>query len=180
MIEEAHLPVFNLSIENLSGEVWRPVYLLESCAVISNYGRVKRLKRAMIASTGARRVYDERIMKSTLITRYVERTGRYHYQLYTTVSVNRVHHSFYPARMVYYLFRSTFPINDPEYVVGFLNGNELDIRPENLTLQHIPNFKGLLLSEQHTIPVAEKIRLFNKAEFDKQIIHRKNMISCYN
>lgn len=180
MLQENTLPIFNTDLQSLKGEVWQPVHGMGQVAAISNFGRVKRLARAVVCTTGTMREYKERILRPTVSSRYVYSTGRYHFQLVATVSANNVSNTFYPHRMVYYLFNRAFPIDDPEYVIRFRNHNELDIRPENMLLQHFHNLKGKRLSTLRKFSASEKARLIGKVEFNKPVVLRKKSISCYN
>lgn len=148
--------------------------------VVSNLGRVKRLRRNVTSSVGAFRTYNEKILRPNITTHYVYDSARYHHQLTAKVHYNRCHHIFYPAKMVYYLFNNTFPIHDPNYIIGFKNGNDLDFRPENLSLHHLPNGKGAKLGNSRKFSILDKMRLLNKAELDLPVIRRKNTVSCYN
>lgn len=59
----ANIPVWqNLSLKDLNGEKWVPIKLYH----ISNYGRIKSLKKQYRNGTGGLIVLDKRILKQTM------------------------------------------------------------------------------------------------------------------
>jgi hypothetical protein len=174
------LPIFNFSLNDLPGEHWRPVYGAEDYAVISQFGRVKRISRGVVAITGARRTYKDRIFKSMVRTYYRMRDGRYTYSLICLVSAGDFRLTFNPMRMVYHRFCSTFPFHDQDYMISAINGDDLDIRPDNLRLTHIPNAKSVLHKDKTTENPERTIRLYKKAIISNSIIHRVKLVSCYD
>lgn len=51
-----------LDLENLENEIWKPAVGFQNY-MVSNYGRIKSLKRVSITANGARRTFPERIMR---------------------------------------------------------------------------------------------------------------------
>lgn len=63
----ANIPVWqNLSLKDLNGEKWVPIKGFEHLYHISNYGRIKSLKKQYRNGTGGLIVLDKRILKQTL------------------------------------------------------------------------------------------------------------------
>jgi hypothetical protein len=174
------LPIFNFSLDDLPGEVWRPVFEAEKYAVISQFGRVKRIGREVIASSGDLRYYRPRIFKSTVRTSYKMSDGKYTYTLLCQVTVGRYYFLFNPMRMVYYRYCNNFPIHNQDYIVSAINGDDLDIRPDNLRLLYIPNVKASMNRDRRSRNPDRNIRLYKKAIISNSIIHRIKLVSCYD
>ncbi|MFX1707214.1 hypothetical protein PV783_24815 [Chitinophaga sp. CC14] len=177
--EKDVLPIFNFSLDDLPGERWLPVYGCEKFALISQFGRVKRIAREFQTNTGAIRYYKERIYKSNVKTTIVFKDGGYHYQLICIVCAERVHYIFNVMRLVYYLFNKEFPFHNADFSVVAKNRNDLDIRPENLELIYRPDSKAVFLSTRQKFTPERKMRLFKNATYAKEVIYRRAQISCY-
>lgn len=174
------LPLFNFSVADLPGEMWCGIPGLEKYVQISQFGRVKRLGRKRTTKKGICRYYGDRILKSVLIPRQSFHENAYHFGLICTVAIEGVTHSFNPMRLVYYLFKSNFPLEDIDYQVSVINGDDLDIRPQNLRLTHFPRYTRQYQKyrESH-LTVEKKIRFYKNTNFSKAVIARRAFISCY-
>lgn len=177
---ETTLPIFNFSLDDLPGEVWLPVEGSEDFALISQYGRVKRIARQFTTAVGDTRYYGERIYQPTVKTYSTFKSGGYRYHLCCTISAERSHRVFNVAKMVYYLFNKPFPMDDIDYKIMPINGNDLDIRPNNLELLFTKDPKTDILRIKPTFSLEAKLRIFNKMEYSKDLIYRLEVISCYS
>jgi len=108
------------------------------------------------------------------------RDGKYNYTLICQVSVGNFHFTFNPMRMVFYLYCNSFPIYNQDYIVTTKNGEDLDIRPDNLLLTHMPNAKSIMNRDRIANSPERNIRLFKNAILSKSVIYRMQLISCYN
>lgn len=178
--EKSVLPIFNFSLNDLPGEIWLPAYRCEQFALISQFGRVKRIARDFLANTGAMRHYKARIYRPNVKTTVAFKDGRFHYHLVCTVCAEREHYIFNVMRMVYYLFNQEFSYDDADYSIVPMNGNDLDIRPQNLELIYRPDSKASSLSVRQKYTPERKMRLFKNAIFAKEVIYRRAQISCYD
>jgi len=170
------LPIFNFSLEDVPGEIWKPIPGLEEFAHISQFGRVKRLARTVVTIAGVWRFYDARILKAVLNPRRTCNGEQYNFGLGCSLSVEGVHHFITPARFVYHLFKAPFEYKSPRYAITSINGNDLDIRPENLQLgtAYVFQKKRPHQSEE------TRIKRMKKAKVDKSVLIRRKVLSCYN
>lgn len=175
--EKAYLPVFNFSLRNLPGECWRGIPGLEEHVLISQFGRVKRKPRRLVTINGAHRRYGTRILKPN-VTQHTNFTQRkYRFDIKCMVQIEHRHYTFSPIRMVYHLFKEQFPYEDPHYRVIPINGNDLDIRPENLMLSYVE----IITDTPYTkLNVEGKIKLYKKLKVPNAFIRRRQYVSCYN
>lgn len=130
--------------------------------------------------TGTIRIYKERIFRSTVRPRSVFKDGNYGYGFLCTVSYGSAHHVFDPVRMVYFLFKEEYPLENPHYLISTINGNDLDIRPENLELTYVRNYRLNYRRSNDGNVLDKKIRLFRRATFSQDVIYRKSLVSCYS
>ncbi|MGN7706818.1 NUMOD1 domain-containing DNA-binding protein [Chryseobacterium sp. 22543] len=177
---ENTLPIFNFSLQDLPGEVWLPVHGSEDFALISQFGRVKRIPRHFTSLIGDNRYYGERIYQPTVKTYTTFKSGGYRYHLCCTISAERTHRVFNVAKMVYFLFNKPFPMDDIDYKIIPVNGKDLDIRPDNLELIFVKDPKIDILRIKPTYSLDAKLRIFNKMEYSKELIYRLGVISCYS
>lgn len=122
------------SLENRPGEGWDDIPGLDGYYQISNFGRVKRVKREIFDSQGGRYVLPAKIrlaQKNHSPNRFTHDDT---IRLQIAVQVQNHKHTFMVHRMVYYCFVAPFNLDDNKLNVIAKDGNELNMRPDNLLL----------------------------------------------
>lgn len=106
----------NLSMEDICGEIWKPVVGYESDYMVSNYGRVKSIFKEIVDVKGRRRPHKQKILRQAFTS-----TG------YLFVNLrgkpNKVH------RIVGYAF---IPLREGATEINHKDCNPLNNRVENL------------------------------------------------
>jgi hypothetical protein len=98
-------PYLNLSLEDMEGEIWKPVPDFEAYYMVSNLGRIKRLARTVDYKDGRKaRFLKERIAKMTIIGRYSTYYKEYRPRLSFAAITEDAQRSLLPPRVVYSAF----------------------------------------------------------------------------
>lgn len=127
------LPAYlDLGLSNRKGEQWKDFPGYEGLYKISNYGRVKALKRV---SEGKQQKWYPETIKYLTIAVGLDSSGKKKVEPpVVTLCKNQVKKTHRVARWVYYLFVKPFSINDASLRVYCLDKNPLHIWAKNLVL----------------------------------------------
>src|SRR5262245_11515599 len=125
-------PYQNLSLEDIEGEVWEDVPGFDGTYHISNYGRIKSLRRWKGAVHGGGYYTKERILKTrpvTSLNRYVKENT---YSLGASLKMDGKVRSIAVARLVYYVFVASFDIDNLELIISYKNLDGRNVKLGNL------------------------------------------------
>jgi hypothetical protein len=127
-------PYQNFSLTDMKGEEWEDIPFLDGVFQISNYGRVKAVRR-WVEITGRQGYWlKEKIRKTQILTRIFSDGKRKHRYLGFWCRFERKKYCIGIARMVYHLFVRKFNLEDRRLAVSCRDENTLNIRPDNLFL----------------------------------------------
>lgn len=121
----------NTSLENLSDEQWILIEGFENYA-ISNYGRIKSIRRSSPTYNGGEKIQPEIIMKLFFIKRFNSYLNRDFYGIQCSLCSNGQKYRKSIARLVYYHFVEKFDMDDRNIVISFKDGNSLHTQVDNL------------------------------------------------
>lgn len=110
----------NLSLEDIDGEIWKPIKGYEGIYEVSNYGRVKSVFLTFTEKNGKVRSHKPRI-----ITQHFSTTGCLHVDLFKNASKK----TFKVHRLVGFAF---IPCDRDDYVINHKDCNPLNNHVDNL------------------------------------------------
>jgi NUMOD4 motif/NUMOD1 domain len=122
------------SLKDREGEEWDDIPFLDGAYQISNYGRVKSLRRWMETPAKGGHWILEKILKTHVGTQIISNGKRKLHRLKISISFEGKKQSLGIARMVYYLFVEKFDLKDRRLVVSCKDENAFNILPGNLIL----------------------------------------------
>jgi NUMOD4 motif-containing protein/NUMOD1 domain-containing protein len=132
---KAQFPYQQFSLADMKGEEWDDIPFLDGAYLISNYGRIKTVKRwVQINSGGAGYWLKERIRKVRVSSQLVSGGKRKLTRLAATLQFEGKPFGVSIARLVYCLFVKAFELEDRTLLVVCKDGNPFNIRPDNLQL----------------------------------------------
>lgn len=117
----------NLSLEDMKGEIWKPLVGYEEYYMISNLGRVKSLPR------NTERIINGNLLKYEIkesIRKQVLDTRKKNARLSSSINIDKHRKEFQIPHAVYSTFVESFDIK--EYKIVHLDGDTLNNRVENL------------------------------------------------
>ncbi|MET3539209.1 NUMOD4 domain-containing protein [Chryseobacterium limigenitum] len=158
-IEDKYLKevLLNFSLEDLRDEEWKVIEGFDSYA-ISNYGRIKSLKRSVINSNGGEWKMPDRIMKLHVGKYYNKYVKKDFYSVRCRLSLEGKDYGKSVPRLVYYHFVGKFDMDDHKLLISFKDHNQFHVHSDNL--------EKLSVSEVHFKTMKEgrgKKRNFNRA-----------------
>jgi hypothetical protein len=164
-IEDQYLKevLYNNSLDNLPEEEWKLIEGFENYE-ISNYGRVKSLKRITITPR-SRREEPEKIMElffTKYSNRYLERN---YYNIFCSLSLEGIKHRKSIARLVYYHFVKKYDMDNRSVVISYKDSNSFHL--------HYNNLEQLSISEQ-------RYKMFRKDRAKSWKSDHQQPISQYN
>jgi hypothetical protein len=159
-------PYKNRSLKNIKGEQWEDIPGMYGYFQVSNFGRIKRLRRESIAKSGILRVYNEQIIAPRVGKTPNTYTSDLTYQLSAHLGLDGKKYHIPIRRLVYYCFVSPFDLEDSSINIVSKKGNGLDVRPANLLM---------LTDSQLWRRVVDKKRVI--LEFRSPNIHRIGMLA---
>ena len=151
----------NRSLEDLPGEIWKPVIGYEDIYAVSNLGRVKSLDRFTVVENDPRSRVHTRKHKGRILTQGLNDDGYLFVGLnYNNKGVQRLVH-----RLVYQSFISSDLQNgDRDSTVNHKNTVKTDNRVENLELMsrlenthdfyHNPDFENIREARREKLRIA--------------------------
>jgi len=141
-MKEKKYPYQNLSLEDMKGEVWEDVPGLDGVYLISNFGRIKSLRRWVEREfTGGYWTHD-RIVRCCIQKQILLTGKRTHRLLRKTIVYNGKSLSISIARTVYNLFVKKIDFRDRSVIVTYKDEDAFNICPSNLLLTN-PSESGL-------------------------------------
>ncbi len=127
-------PYQNRSLKNLKGERWDDIPFFDGAYQISNFGRVKALRRWIERPRNGGFWSKEKILAPVIQTQPVSNGKRQLIRLAIAISFEREKYSIPIARLVYYLFVKKFNLTDRRLFVSCKDEDALNIHPKNLVL----------------------------------------------
>jgi hypothetical protein len=131
-MKEKKYPYQNLSLKDMKGEEWEDVPGLDGAYLISNYGRIKSLRRWVENPAKGGHWKRELIISVKPHVQIVSKGKRKIMRLASTVKYEKKPYSISIARVVYCLFVKKFDLYDRCIFISYKNEDPLDIRPANL------------------------------------------------
>jgi hypothetical protein len=132
--ENNKYPCYNRSLKNIESEEWEDIPGFDGYYMVSNFGRIKRMKREQVNSRGVVRIFKEQIIapRISLAPNHYKKDFTYHLFAHFSLEGSRYHLPI--RRLVYYCFIEPFDLKDKTIIIICVNGNGLDVRPMNLKL----------------------------------------------
>jgi hypothetical protein len=127
-------PYQNRSLKNIKGEHWEDIPGLDGAYCISNFGRVKSLRRWIQRELSGGFWLREKILAQRKQIQLVSDGKRKLYRLTAQISYSGKKYSIYIARTVYFLFVKQFDLQDRSLVASYKDGDPFNICPQNLIL----------------------------------------------
>jgi hypothetical protein len=136
-IEDQYLKevLYNNSLDNLPNEEWKMIEGFENYE-ISNYGRIKSLKRITI-SQHSQREEPEKIMKLLYVKYLNKYLNRSYYNIFCSLSLNSAKYRKSVARLVYYHFVEKYDMDNRSVVISYKDSNSFHLHYKNLELLSI-------------------------------------------
>ncbi|WP_312175717.1 NUMOD4 domain-containing protein [Chryseobacterium sp.] len=123
--------LYNSSLQNLPDEMWKAVEGFDQYA-ISNYGRLKSLKRQSPSLFGRERMLPEKIMKLIFVKSFNQYLQKQSYAVHCTLSSDGKKYRKSVARLVYYHFIEKFDYSDRRISIMSKDGDSLHVHQSNL------------------------------------------------
>jgi hypothetical protein len=133
-MNEKKLPYLDLDLRNRKDEDWADIPFLDGAYEISNFGRVKALRRYVERAANGGFWKKEQILKLRLSSQLVSGGKRKLWRLQVLIRFEGRKYAVSVARMVYWIFIKKFDWEDRSRVVSFKDENPKNIRLENLIL----------------------------------------------
>lgn len=127
-LQKADHPWENFDTKNMRGEVWVDLIGYDGVYEVSNFGRIKSLRKWVNRSTSGGYFSKERIRKPGIIRHH---SYRDQFSLYIPLTIDGVTSNFTVARIV---LESFGRIIGPDQTVHHVNGKSHDNRLSNLTI----------------------------------------------
>jgi len=145
-------PCHNNSLTDLKAEQWKDIPGFDGYYRVSNFGRIKRMKREQMNSRGVVMVYKERILAPRIYLAPNHYVSDFTYQVFAHFSLGAKRYHLPVRRLVYYCFVKPFDLKDKTISILCKNGNGLDLQPRNLKLASLTEASKRVLSENRRIP----------------------------
>jgi hypothetical protein len=121
----------NNSLEDIENEQWEIIEGFENYN-ISNYGRLKSIRRISWTHNGGERILPEIIMKLIFIKQYNNYLKSDFYSIQCTLCYNGQKSRKSIARLVYYHFVEKFNMEDRSIIISFKDNDSLNLHVDNL------------------------------------------------
>jgi len=131
---ESTYPCYNKSLKNLKGEKWEDIPGLDGYYRMSNFGRLKAIRRELVNSRGVTMLYKEKILAARIALAPNHHVSDYTYHLFAHISLAGKRFHLPVRRLVYYCFIKPFDLKDKTINVICKDGNGLNVRPSNLKM----------------------------------------------
>ncbi|SEO00121.1 NUMOD1 domain-containing protein [bacterium A37T11] len=133
-MSEKIYPYQNLSWEDMEGEEWKGIPLLEKYYEVSNMGRIRRLAYVRKSKTGKDVFVKPKVLvqiKQTALNVFLNETRIY---MRISPAMNGKTHNHRVGRLVYNAFVKPFNIRDKNFVIFYKDDDTLNNRADNLYL----------------------------------------------
>lgn len=137
MSKKLNYPYQKTELESLPHERWDDIPGLDGYYEISTFGRIKRLYREVLTSDGKVMRFQERIIRSFPDKQYNKTVDEYNFHLSANLTIEGRTFKIAVARIVYYVFKKKFDLEDMNLVVIAKDGDGKNIRLSNLQLADI-------------------------------------------
>ncbi|MCU7550411.1 NUMOD4 domain-containing protein [Chitinophagaceae bacterium LB-8] len=134
MATKKNFPYQILDLADLEGELWEDVPGFDGAYLVSNFGRIKSLRRWRNAGKGGGYYTEEKILRLRTSTKPNHHLKTKTYNVGVSLKMDGKVRSTSVAKYVYYAFVAPFDLDDPELVVSFIDCEGRNLRPENLIL----------------------------------------------
>ncbi len=131
-MQKKEFPYLNRSLKNIKGEQWEDIPEADGYYQVSNFGRLKRMKRKTITKKGSVIIYKEMIIAPRVMKSFNTYISDITYQLSAHFTIETKKYHIPVRRLVYYCFVKPFDLKDSSINIVSRKGNGLDIRPDNL------------------------------------------------
>jgi hypothetical protein len=138
-----------LTLEDLPGEKWKDIPFLDGVCEISNYGRVKSLRRWVENKTKGGSWKKERILRMRIHEQIVSGGKRKNYLLSNIATYEGRKHHIQIGRIVYYLFVKKINLDDRTIFIGYKDGNPFNVHCDNLFLTSPANTITAAYKKKH-------------------------------
>lgn len=145
-------PCYNKSLKDLKGEEWEDIPGLDGYYMVSNFGRIRRMKREQVNTRGVVRIYKEQITAPRIGLAPNHYVSDFTYHIFAHFTLEGTKYHLPVRRLVYYCFVKPFDLKDNAIRIISKNGNGLDVRPENLKLASLKEASQRILQLKRRIP----------------------------
>lgn len=151
-MKQKEYPYQNLSLDDMKGEKWEDIPGLDGYFLVSNFGRLKRLRRESLNAKGILTVFKEKIIAPRVMRTPNTYMNDFTFQLSAHIQAEGKRFHFPIRRLVYYCFVKPFDLNDRSVLIVSKKGNGLDIRPENLLAIPYGDLTHRVIKQRRVIP----------------------------
>lgn len=124
-----------LDLADLEGEKWDDLPHFDGEYLISNYGRIKSLRRWRQFGTGGTYTKDK-ILKADVHCRFNKHLKANTYHLAISIYKGGRYHKLLIARMVYYVFVASFDLDNKDLLISYKDFDGKNLKADNLILSN--------------------------------------------
>jgi len=121
-------------LQDRKKEQWEDIPGLDGYFQVSDYGRIKRMKREVVYPNGSPHTFPEKIILPRIVRTPNKHMKDHLYGLHAHLAVEGRKYHFPIRRLVYHCFVQPFALDDQSVSIVSIKGNGLDIRPDNLKM----------------------------------------------
>jgi len=171
-------PCYNRSLKNIESEEWEDIPGFDGYYMVSNFGRIKRMKREQLNSKGIVRIFKEQIIapRIGLGPNHYKKDFTYHLFAHFSLEGNKYHLPI--RRLVYYCFIVPFDLKDKTVTIICNNGNGLDVGPLNLKLTSLSEASLRVMQLKRRLPEFKNVDHKKASQASIQVTSRQ--ISQYD
>lgn len=152
-------PYQNLDLTDMAGEQWEDVPGFDGAYQVSNYGRIKSLKRWKNAGKGGGYYTKEIIRKLSPTISPNNYIGTPTYHIGINVKQDGESASFPVAKLVYYCFVRPFDLNDPNIIISSKDLDGRNLASNNLILTNRSEVRERTFREERTVSHFEEYKV---------------------
>lgn len=171
-------PCYNRLLTDLKGEEWEDIPGFDGYYRVSNFGRIKRMKREQINSRGVVMIYKEKILAPRIFLAPNHYVSDFTYHVFAHFSLGAKKYHLPIRRLVYYCFVKPFDFKDKTISILCKNGNGLDLRPRNLKSASLTEASKRIISQNRRIAEFKNADPYKAAQ--ASIKYTARQISQYN
>jgi NUMOD4 motif/NUMOD1 domain len=171
-------PYQNTELKNLKDERWKYIPGFEMYFMVSNYGRIRRLKYELEYSDGRVYIKPEKIIKPVLMILHNRFMNDNIYFLRVTITLYKQKYNFSLARLVYHCFKKPIKLHDESVVILTKDGDGRNIKPSNLQIASLSEKQKRIfdLNRREPLVVDEEARKISVA---KARLRKNKQVSKY-